>query len=486
MGLVIGARLLWSDESALRLEEISVGQGLSHSVVNTVFEDRDGFLWVGTDDGLNRYDGYDFTVWRRDLDSEDSLLSSRVRDIDQDENGRLWIATERGINILDIETGRISSWDSFVGADEPALRERVWSIMIDSHGTVWAGLDRSGVWWMGRGDAGFSAIRKPGGVGGNATGRCMSLLEGKDGGVWAAGSFGLIRVDQGRKEVSAVVEMPSAKNGLPTAPVDLFEDEDGTLWVGSSRLGLVRVDGEPLRATQVFDWELLDQHAGLEHVRAVTKDRQGNVWIGTVEGVHLLTAWALERSGEGNRVESPVRMAEGLAVVSALESRSGILWLGTRGRGLLKVNPVAMRFRNLSHREGDRNSIASEIVWGIHQSRDGALWVGTSEGLDRVDPSGDQVQHFHHDPDFPDTMSPGSVSVVMEDSDGFIWVGTPWQGLKRLDRTTGRFRHFRPSREDPSDIASSWVGALLEDRKGRLWVGTSDGLDSLDRETGSF
>jgi len=518
---------------------LSLAQGLSQSIVNSLVQSRSGFLYAATEDGLNRWDGYRFTVYRASAASLDSLTYNEVRSVSEDPSGALWVGTfGGGVHRFDPATGRFSRFGHDPADPASLAADLVRAVVADRRGAVWVGTqgggldrldpatgrcthfrhdasdpgslagdhvrvilaDRDGALWVGTEGAGLDRLdpetgrathfrHRPGDPGSLGHDTVTALAETRDGTLWVGtDGGGACALDRAGGRF-ACLAVGAASGALPSGRIGaLLEDRDGALWIGTDGAGVVR--REPATgAITVYRHDPADLSSlSADRVRSLLEDSSRVLWVGTYGGG--LSALDLTRKRfvhYRNRPDDPTSLGHDI-VWSFHEDPSGIVWIGTDAGGLDRFDRGAGRFRHYRHDPADPGSIASDTVRVVAPARGGALWIGTSgAGLDRLDPATGRFSHFRHDPADPGSLAHDDLRDVWEDASGIVWVATYGGGLDRLDPATGRFRHFRHDDSDPDSIASDLVRTVFEDGRGDLWIGTHGaGADRLDRRTGRF
>jgi diguanylate cyclase (GGDEF)-like protein len=407
-----------------RHEAWTTREGLPQSSVESMAQTPDGYLWLGTQEGLARFDGIRIVVF--DKSNTRALHHNRVTALLADREGALWVGTEGG----GLARLRNRTWteETSLGVPNPRVR----ALAQDDEGTVWVGTDAGLV----RSQAGrFLAdpawdprLRGP-----------ITALHVGRGEVFVGVGEGLLALRRGSARAEEI-------RGLPKGPVkSLWQDPDGTLWVGTTRGLFAGRPGEGALAPAPF---------GLSGrvVTAIRRDRDGNLWVGT-------EAAGLARVSQGTA--STLGSRQGLSndqVLSLLEDREGNLWVGTQDGGVNRLGDA--RFKTYSAAEG----LAGDIAWPVFGDRDGNIWIGTkSSGLSRFrDGRFTTVSTAQG-------LSSNAVQSIAQDHDGSLWIGTRNGGLNHM--IDGRFTVLTTRQGLPHDS----VSALLVARDGSLWIGTRGG-----------
>jgi len=487
-----------------RFEHLDTSHGLSQGSVFAIQQDRRGFLWFGTEDGLNRWDGYRFKVFRQEPENPHSLGGSTINTLFQDSQGELWIGTEGGgLNRLDIAGERFVRYPDFPSASAACLAE-------DTAGNLWIGCAGQGLVLLPQASRppakpSFRAFpgHPPSGLGDHSV---TAILQDRAGTLWMAlEEGGLHRIEAGEYD-SYQFPRHQAQGPRPEGVLSLVEDEHGTLWMGSPE-GLYSLSPDRSRFERFVPRPGDRESLGFPYVHRLFKDKEGLLWLG-------LDGGGLDRMRRRSDAGTPPRFdhftwdprrPESLsasAVESIYEDHFGVLWVGTYNAGLnrLILNPGHPDHREIPpvlqfrHGEEDPRSLSGDTVSSILQDRRGTLWVGTDgQGLNRSLPPVPgrplEFQRFRKSR-IPGELGDDVITLCFEDSKGRLWLGTYTGGLVRVEAPESprpRFRHFRhdPARRD--SLPSDFVVSMLEDRKGRLWVGTVDGgLSRLDPERGTF
>jgi len=404
-----------------------IPEGLPQTSAQAIARTRDGYLWVGTQEGLARFDGVRFTVY--DSGTEPAIPNKDICVLEVDSNGRLWVGTRSGIATY--ENGRFSSFNRIPELEHAYVR----AIVEGSGGRFWVGTE-NGLFEIGGGRArAFDASN------GLQDSRIRALQEDKNGVLWVGTASGLQRFDGKRFEAVLL-------GGADVSVTAIHEDADGTLWMGAGTGALYHQSGDR--------FELVAPAGRLGSVvRVLTRDHDGNLWIGTRNG-----GLVRYRNGQFSALTTNLFAASDLR--SLLEDNEGSLWVGTYGVGLVRLRNG--KFMAAGEPEG----LQGNVTWTIAPRKNGGVWVGSDAGL-----SSYVNGKFDHVPG-PRGHEHAPVRSVVEDSTG-LWVGTEGSGVLRLDE------HGMTIFDRHSGLSGETVNALIEDRKGRVWVGTNEGLDVIEQ-----
>ncbi|MBP7865312.1 MAG: hypothetical protein KA419_05120 [Acidobacteria bacterium] len=466
-----------------RVGSLSLAEGLSQASVYCTMQDSTGFMWFGTQDGLNRYDGYRFTVHRKIAGDGTSLPDNYVITLAEHPRGTLWAGTRAGLWRLDLRTGasRRVTWPS--DAELPGGPGQV-QTLLPWGDYLWAGVRNAGLY---RVDCfGGQAVRAPFPAGARPWRSVMALAPRDRGSFWVGTEGGLARYEP------ATARWETVPLGAPAAPFAdaalvqaLLPDTDGSLWVGT-RGGLCRLPP----GGRAPDWLPVSPSdpAALSdaNVQSLFRARDGAVWVGTRDGGVCRRDPVSARFTRFAHDPADTLSLSGSTVLSLFEDAGGVIWVGTWAAGVDRLRIVPFEyFQYVPERP---HGLGGKNIRAVLCAASGLVWVGTSEqGLDCLDRRTGTFRHYRNNPSDPFSLVDNRrVWALAEGADGSIWVGTGGFGLDRMDPSTGRFSHYRHDPDRPDSLVNDFVKTLLVDPRGKVWVGTEAGLACLDPEIGRF
>jgi signal transduction histidine kinase/ligand-binding sensor domain-containing protein len=482
-------------ERNLKFESISIEHGLSHSTVNCILQDHYGFMWIGTDDGLNKFDGYSFTVYKHNPDDPHSLSHNQVWSLFEDSIGVLWVGTYGGgLNRFDRETGHFARYDAddFQNVtDEPEeFRNVVWAIDEHPAGVLWIATYGGGLIKFDLGTESFTSYA-PDPADPKFWGHewITAMLVDRSGSIWiGTSSEGLDRFDPITEEFTIYRHDPNDPTSLGDNRItEIFQDRSGQIWIGTNGGGLERYDPEKDKF-QHYRHDPADPNSLIaNHIWSITEDASGVLWVGTSSGG--LDAFDPKRETFTHFQSDPTKPGSLSSdrIWSIYQDQSGILWIGTRGGGMNKSDPASRRFTHYHGDFGDPHRPSNYPVLALHEDQFGVLWIGTNGGgLDAFDRENGEWQHYRYDPANRNSLDTGPVLAIHEDTSGALWIGT-YDGFYRFDRKTEGFDRIPHNPPDPGGVKIGTIYCITEDSKGILWLGTHGrGLSEFNPVTGKF
>ncbi|KAA3659108.1 MAG: hybrid sensor histidine kinase/response regulator [Calditrichaeota bacterium] len=516
-------------ERNFRFSHLTTDHGLSQSNVTCILQDSKGFMWIGTFNGLNRFDGYNFETFHYRQDDPNSLSHNYISALLEDRSGNLWVGTSDGLNRYDRMTGRFSSFKHQSKNPASLSDNPVESLLEDSRGRLWIGLRNGIVELFDPATETFTHFIHDPDNPNSITGEAIRILfQDSEENLWityhtgnidiitfqdsTAQHFSVSKYKLANAPVTGIVESPDQKIWLSTQGEGLYclkfdadeikeiahytkagprengissnillsleLDSLNKLWIGAEDEGISILD----LATNTFEY---CQHnpfikSSLKHdsVWDIYEDRAGNMWIGTYAyGVNLLT----DRKTHFQHYYFSPKKENGLShnIVNALlEDREGKLWIATDGGGLNLFDKKTYRF---SHITTQNSTLGTDVIVSLLNDRSNRLWIGTwTRGLYRYDKTTGRFTHFSKE-----NYGLGSARIlhITEDQNGGLWLATYLSGLTYFNADSQRVRVFNTQN---SALSDDYVRVTLQDSFGALWIGTDVGVDVYDASTNSF
>ncbi len=464
------------DGKDIRFTRLSTEEGLSQTRVLQIVQDDQGFMWFGSQYGLNRYDGYKFKVFKHEAGNPNSLSGVFISSLFKDRSGSLWIGCDEFLDKFDPVTETFTHYRIDITGAQGEIFP-VTHISQDHMGILWLSTLRG----LYRFDPSTGRIIRyrhdPHNPFSLSSGEIKATGEDKTGTFWVATSEGLDAFDRDTGKVT--LHVPLHERG----EMSFYEDRVGVFWiVYVTGGGLAVFDRKTNTLTHYSFHEGHLSDALPTGVRAMLEDRDGTLWFGTMgDGLLKFDRKARKFIRYRNDLTNPESLGED-DLAALFQDREGNIWVGLN---MMPPNRFVTRpplFEKFKHEPGNPNSLSGTMVNSIYEDREGILWIGAIDALNRVDRKTGQYTFYR-------TEGPGvspRPNTMIEDRSGFLWVGSDGQGLTRFDPKTGLFKTFRHSPTDRFSLSSDHVTRLLIDHTGTLWATTFDGLDRFDPATSHF
>ncbi|MCE7070086.1 ATP-binding protein [Dyadobacter sp. CY327] len=529
----VGKSLAQSNE--YQFARYNTERGLSHNEVNCFLKDSQGFVWIGTANGLNRFDGYSFRVFKHIQGDSTTISDHRINAIFEDPQGYIWISTPVGFDIYDPIAERIDH-NADLAAKRLGLPDANFSRIIKTRsGDYWINHNRLGLLkFITRSKKLVKVKFSPSEDSSEPAKRLISDFgEDAQGNLWVVCDDGfLARLHAKTYQVDVQSAMLQNRNLGNLSNHKVFVDDDGEPWVYVVKAALgafyfdfknntLRIantagadfrlsnntvssmvtgpDGRIWMGTDHGGINVVDKKRGTvstmlfnpgdprtisqNSIQALYKDPTGMIWAGTFKkgfcSYHKnIFKFSLIQHAPGDPRSLPFD-----DVNMFVEDQKGNLWLGMNGGGLIYFDRKNNTFRQYKNIPGDPASLSNNVIVSLCLDKSNVLWIGTYfGGLNSFD--GKTFTRYLHDPADSTSLIDDRVWEIFEDSQKRLWVGTLADGLDLFDRNKKTFRHYR--RLAPNSVSSDYISAMLEDRQGNIWIGTANGIDVLMRQTGRF
>jgi len=463
-------------------EHLTVRDGLSMSTISSILQDSQGYVWLATESGLNRYDGYTVRQFRRERGNQHGLASDYIWSIAEDAHGDLWLATDGGgVARWDRRTEKFEQFRHDPERPQSLAGDGVRALLIDSNGFVWAGTKDHGLDVLDPRTGSARHFRHQDSDEHSLPSDAIGALYVDHAGrIWVGTDGGLSRYDTLSDGFINFGEAMSAAQIRDSRVRAIREDHTGALWIGTVNGGLARLDQNGTTFT-VFRHDASNPHSlSHDHVWAVLEDDAKRLWIATADGLDLFDRNSESFVRYGHDADNPQSLRDS-GVSSLYQDRGGVLWVGTREGGASHWNP---RSWLLGHYFSD--AFRASQIESFADDGAGKVWVGTiGGGLIEIDSRTGRERHYGADKSSAGPqLSDDRVMALLNDHQGSLWIGTMSGGLDRLDLASGKLRVYRSTAADANTLPADGVMSLYEDRLGTLWVGTfRGGLASFDRAT---
>lgn len=471
---------LWAQNSSLDLSRysfqyISVDQGLSQANVNAIYLDEAGYLWFGTEDGLNRYDGYDFTVFRYEPNSESGLSGNMIFDINGTSGTGIWVATNGGVTIIEQDGSKlISKKPEFEG--QTILQDMmVTSLFSERDSIIWVGTNGRGLYRVNNSTGDNIYKLRHYGFSDWENLLIQSVFRDGSGILWIGTRDGLFRVNEEDESLIQVLLNEDKEQEHERWIKDIHEDVSGNLWaLSESVLWLIDKNNRSAEKFAIGNQQVRSNRLMTQANIVEDVSYPGNLWIPTQYGLFYYNQ--TDRSISQQNLNSETRKTSSSVIGTLYMDHSGMFWIAERLGGLTKVDLSSPRILHLSHDSEEPNSLSQNDVFSMLEDPDGRIWAGTNNGISIYDRESEEYTFLKNDPEDTTSLSHTFVLDMVVDLNNTIWVSSN-NILHRYNPEQNNFKRFEFTR---ITILSMEIG-----NNGNIWIGTGNGFFSFDPETES-
>lgn len=508
-------------QNQIKIEHISNDLGIPTNLVFEIYQDSKGFMWFGTMFGLVRYDGDNYKTYRHDPSDKNSLSNDDIISIFEDKDGYIWIGTYNGgLNRYDRRSGNFTRFFYDPNNENTVSDNTIWDIIQDKNGTIWFATESGGLCKF-ENDL-FTSFKHDStnskSISGN---KILTLSFDNDGNIWAGSTTGLNKLDVKKGEFTVYKFDKENENSIGSNVINsLLCDSYGDIWAGTGGGGLNKFErgtgdfkryvvdsGDVNSISSNVVISVLEEEAGVlgvgtgngfnrfyvregkfekvklypdkefnrEVITRMYKDNSGVLWLSNYqEGLHKV----IRGNGKFQNY------LENKSVHCFYENPDGTIWIGTT-QGLLKVDNNFNILDTYLNDKNNQNSISSNFVRSLTKDINGNLWIGTSFGLNKYNESNKTFTKYLNSPEDEHSLSNNGISRLLTDNAGKLWVGTDF-GLNEYLPAEKKFKRYLHSPTDMESLSENSILSIYEDKSGSIWVGTYSGLNKMDRATGKF
>ncbi len=455
---------LWGQKPYLQFEHYTSAQGLSQNSVYEIIQDKKGFMWFATQDGLNRFDGYTFKVFRN-TNHLRSTASNYIYSMAEDKYGRIWIGTTTGLAIFHPQNRTYSDIDV-------TRNTEINKVLRATDGSMWVAINKMGVFHFSVDGRPIAHYNKE-----LVSPEITTLYEDDKQRIWAGSAYQGISIINPRTKTFKTLKNPVLQEIVVTA---IKGTPSGEIWIGSRQNGLLHYQSDTGVLKRL---NAQDPKTGLSdnNIKYIFSDSRQRIWIATEGGLNLLDndrgtfhSYFYDKADPGGLSNNDINYI--------FEDHSGALWLAMNNTGICRYSPNLTYFRNY-----DINSkasfLSSNIVWSFYELDDGTMMIGTEEGLDIFNPHTLKIKSLNTD---NSRLKHNTIRAIHKDDNGYFWLATDGGGLARYNPRTGHIKSFVADKNNPSSISSNRVRKILKRDDHSLWIATLEGLNILDLRTNTF
>ena len=455
----------------INFKNITSEDGLSQGTVETIIQDDQGYIWLGTNDGLCRYNGYEFKIYKHDEELENSITNNYIVDIKQDNSGNIWVGTANGLSKIDTKTDLITNYN--MNDEEKSLSHyNIGDILITKSGDVLVGTSDGLNIYNEKKDEFYRIFNKDSDL---SSQFIRSLAEDENQNIWVATNNGIDKIDI--KNNKNIISFKTGHGKFDISENDIYVvryDPKGYIWAGALKEGLNRIDINTNEVKQYKNDYRDEKSLPGNYVKDILRDSSGNLWVGTDNGLAKYNEQTENFATYKNKIYDKTSLVND-EVFSIQEDESGLIWVGTYA-GISMFDPNT----NIEHYKKDpfdENSISDNSIHGIYEDKDGLLWVGTnSKGVNVINRKNYNVKHLNKtSKDYP--ISDDNINDVVG-IDNKIFIATK-NGLNEVDKDLKTINIYNT--ED--GICNNNITALFADSKKNVWIGTANGISVLNTNT---
>ncbi|MDU3525102.1 ligand-binding sensor domain-containing protein [Clostridium sp.] len=469
---VNNAFAITNDDKNINFKRITVEDGLSQTSVEYLFQDSKGYMWIGTIDGLNRYNGSRFEVFRYSKDKPNSISGNYISAIAEDDEGNIWVGTSRGLNRINTHTSEITTY--LPGVNGCNLSNyNITEILIDSKGDIYIATE-DGLNLYNEEDDNFIRLYNSGDKKNSLSSQFVySIVEDNYGNYWIGTDNGLNKIENNSQKIIKYYSDGGDNSINDNFIFKLYADNLDNLWIGTYNGGLNKLDLKTNKIEKFENDPNDDTSIAGNFIRYILRDSRNELWIATNNGLSRLNEEENKFINYKSKIYDPQSIVSN-NVLSLFEDKSGAIWVGTYD-GISLFNPQNS-FKNYKNDPFNTNSLSENMMAGIYEDDEGLLWVGTvNEGLNLIDRKSGNITKFKSSDD-EDSLSNNHIRDIVGIQNE-IWIATEF-GLNKYDKLTKKFTRYY----NENSLLYNDVRTLYIDNEGILWIGTRDGLCTFDRK----
>ncbi|MEI6123676.1 MAG: two-component regulator propeller domain-containing protein [Bacteroidota bacterium] len=468
-------------------ENFKVEKGLSQNSANCILQDSKGYMWVGTWDGLNRFDGYSFMTFKSSIKGNSNELSNQtINALFEDKSGTIWVGTETGLNSYDRRSQKFTQYKKDACNPFSISSDTIWCIAEENENILWIGTN-NGLNKLDKRTGYFYHFKlNPNNANSPSNNNINCILPDAAGNIWFGSNEGLNYFNTKERIFSHWYYNPDNKNTISDDLVwSILYDEEGNLWICTDG-GLDVYSFITKKFTHYYHDDNDYFSLSNNHVTSIMQDNERNFWIGTYGG-------GLNKFDKKNNnfthFFNDIYNSRSLSndyIKSIYQDKSGIIWIATAWKGVSKIDKYSNRFKHFQHLSNDENSLNNNNVWSIFQDNIGKIWLATDEGINIYDTTTRKFSFLKNNPNNSNSIPSNLTRLVFQDSKGVYWIGTFDAGICRYNQTTKTFTRFTNNLSNPQSLSYNRINFVLEDHNKNIWIGTDNGLNLYLPKKNSF
>ena len=461
------------DKNNINFESITIDEGLSQSLAEYIYQDSFGYIWIGTNDGLNRYNGNDIKVYKNIRNNDNSISNDMISSLVEDFEQNLWIGTDGGVNKLNLVTGDITRY--LVSDEDKAISNTVVDeVFIDSKGRLWVCTINGLNLYDSENDKFVKVANEY-----LENKGLQDITEDHEGNIWVSTRDGLYKYNPDNKSVEEFLHNENNSNTISENNIFSVYYSEKKLWIGTKTGGLNVMNLED-NSIKVYTNNPNDPNSiPSNFIRDILIDRSGDMWLATDQGLALFDMED-EKFYTFKNDSGKYSICDD-NIINLYEDTLGVIWIGTFN-GVSKFLPNK-DFKVYRNNSSDSNSLSSSSVCGIYEDSEGMVWVGTfNAGINKINKTKNEVTRYYSDLSSNTSLSSNRIKDITG-IENEVWIATD-NGLNKYDKITNEFTVYK-KKDDDNSIVNNEIRVLYIDKEGVLWIGTIGGICTFDRE-GTF
>ncbi|MCF8369868.1 MAG: histidine kinase [Bacteroidales bacterium] len=465
----------------LSSENTKLVKGLSQNWVYSIIQDRYGYIWFGTWDGLNKYDGYNFTTYNVSA----GLSDHTIYDIVEDTEGNLWLGTNNGLNKFDRKTQHFTYYENLRKDTLSLFGSRVLDLLLSKDGSLWLGTGGGLVKFDQKNEDFVNFLSTSQDYDSPRSNYILNICEDTEGMLWLGTTYGLVVFDPTTSRSTRYYTIPGDSTSLSNNNIRyILQENSGNFWIGT-REGLNYYDTASRQIKQFFHEPDNPNSLASDYIRVIFMDRAENIWVGTEAGG--LNMYNREND-QFLRFTNQLNNTNSLSndkVYSIFEDASGNLWVGTF-KGVNKNNKYINEFQHHEQLLAEEKGLNNNFIWSFAEDNDHYIYVATSNGVNIINKNTGEFSYLVNNPLDEGSLAANEVrTIIYSASENCLWIGLYGTGLDRYDLDDGKIMHYYPD-PNKNGLSNEYINDLLEDKDGLIWIATGRGLSVLNPKTNQF
>ncbi|MFO7525914.1 MAG: two-component regulator propeller domain-containing protein [Ignavibacteriaceae bacterium] len=494
--VIMCAAIVSAQPDNIRFEHFTTDDGLSSNHTSYIFQDSKGFLWITTEDGINRYDGYKFKHYKHIPGNINSLSDYAATHILEDSKGLFWISTREGLNVFDPSTEKFTHYKPLKGDSASLSNEKIVYTAEDKFGNIWVGT-RNGLNLFHPEANSFTVFtNNPDDKHSLSFNYVTSFFNDSKGNFWIGTQRGLNKFNYDSKSFEVYSFDQQNPESLSGNLITCFlEDSKGNLWIGtSSGLNKLLYFVNDVPVFKRYLYNASDENSlSNNNIRSIAEDSKGNLWIGTLGGgINIFNTAEKQFTRYLHNEDDNTSLSDNI-IFSILIDKNDNVWIGTYENGINKYSPTRERFIYFQPQPDTKSKAAGNNITAMMIDNNTNLWLGTEDdGIkvyrrDLLFIESNPLYEFKSGINKKETLSSNNITSIVQDDNGKIFIGTFGGGLNVYDPDSRTFEVFRYNRNDPGSLGNDFIHTVYKDSENTIWIGTGlAGLNRFDDKTGSF